>query len=456
MEQLSETLRLHVIEWEYTQGFGQVYCFWNLNIVRASRKTHTMKHEELLKKLQSPILMRQRKLESAEKALESLSNDLDWYEHYNLALMKEKRKTIEEDNRKLLYSINVLEKELYKQKEVNLRIRAKTKTLWNPINWFDQEQQLLRKQVKELTIEELHTENKLHGVRAEINLNDSEISKLLTNENKYIDFSPNDKRLLLKNLKEDIEKLKADLNQFERKHQSTLNKIQPLLKVFQNRENELRRCHSDIDSAKRFIQELSDANNSYERKIIHQECERKFAEGNPQKVIDIRQHKKVSLLRDIEKLDQRICREIIKLSCEIDSVIIDGNNLCYESSEFVGLSPVVALANELVKRFQVTVFFDSGIRGLLKTNNQHIRDLFPKGVSVHIVAPGQPADYTILTYADNVPKSWIISNDRFSDFPDLKIVQEKRIFHHEIINGRVLVNSLDIDISYTEPAPILP
>ena len=202
MEQLSETLRLHVIEWEYTQGFGQVYCFWNLNIVRASRKTHTMKHEELLKKLQSPILMRQRKLESAEKALESLSNDLDWYEHYNLALMKEKRKTIEEDNRKLLYSINVLEKELYKQKEVNLRIRAKTKTLWNPINWFDQEQQLLRKQVKELTIEELHTENKLHGVRAEINLNDSEISKLLTNENKYIDFSPNDKRLLLKNLKE--------------------------------------------------------------------------------------------------------------------------------------------------------------------------------------------------------------------------------------------------------------
>ena len=91
---------------------------------------------------------------------------------------------------------------------------------------------------------------------------------------------------------------------------------------------------------------------------------------------------------------------------------------------------------------------DSGIQGMLKTNEQYIRGVFSKNVSVHIVAPRQPADYTILTYADSFPKSWIISNDRFSDFPDLKIVRENRIFRHEIINGRVLVNSLDIDISY--------
>lgn len=412
------------------------------------KRSICMEHEELLKKLQSPMLVQQKKLEAVRKSMASLADEINWYEHYDFALMKEKRRTIEENNRKLLCEVNVLEKELRKQKEAKFKVKAKIKNLWNPINWFDQEQQFLRKQVAELMNEEQCIESKLYDIREEINLNYSKISEAITNENKYIDFRPDDKRLLLKNLQDDNVKQEAVLKQFERKHQSVLDKIQPLLKAFQDKENELRRCHSDIDSAKRFIQQLSEASNSYERKMIHLECEEKFDEGSPQKVIDIKQRKKDSLQRDIEKLDQRICREIIKLSCEIDSIVIDGNNLCYESSRFVGISPVVALANELAKRFQVVVVFDSGIQGMLKTNEQYIRGVFSKNVSVHIVAPRQPADYTILTYADSFPKSWIISNDRFSDFPDLKIVRENRIFRHEIINGRVLVNSLDIDISY--------
>jgi hypothetical protein len=58
-------------------------------------------------------------------------------------------------------------------------------------------------------------------------------------------------------------------------------------------------------------------------------------------------------------------------------------------------------------------------------------------VTVHVVPRAIRADETVLALAVS-EDTFVISDDRFAEFKDKLPVQERRIIHHEVVDGHVL------------------
>ena len=115
---------------------------------------------------------------------------------------------------------------------------------------------------------------------------------------------------------------------------------------------------------------------------------------------------------------------------------------------FVGINPLKEVTAELQKRFNVILVFDSAIRKMLMSHNAEIVAQFGSNMKVHIVANKQFADETILDLASNNITSYVISNDRFGDFNEKEVVKNNRMIRHEVVNNRVLIHDLDINVGY--------
>jgi rRNA-processing protein FCF1 len=205
---------------------------------------------------------------------------------------------------------------------------------------------------------------------------------------------------------------------------------------------------TDIRLADGFERQLNSASSPRERHLIHEECARAFGgESRPGRILQTRRRDLQSVLRNVEKVESRLDRISSMARRVISSVVLDGNNLCYEDQRFVGLSPVIALAYALADRYEVVVVFDAGIRGLTKMNNQQIAFGFPRNSRVHVVATAQAADETILEAASEAG-SYVISNDRFRDFTDKAAVSDQRLLRHEIVAGKLFVHDLQVSISF--------
>lgn len=103
---------------------------------------------------------------------------------------------------------------------------------------------------------------------------------------------------------------------------------------------------------------------------------------------------------------------------DIRHIVIDGNNLCYEGKRFLKLAALEVLVPLLTHRYKVTLIFDASIRSKLELSSQDIANLFPQVERVHIVATRRKADETILAIASDDPHSFVLSNDRFADYPE--------------------------------------
>jgi uncharacterized coiled-coil DUF342 family protein len=208
------------------------------------------------------------------------------------------------------------------------------------------------------------------------------------------------------------------------------------------------RLNVEIDQARRLLEELNAADNSYERAKIHERCETMFGDGKPSRVASDRRAKLNAVMADIKKLTARVDQIVLRAQRVIRTVIIDGNNLCYQQDKFIGLVALQRLVPELTKRYDVTVVFDAGIRGLLRLNNSEIRGHFPDEVSVHAVASKAKADETILDAASGDRHCFVISNDRYSDYPDKGAVKEQRVLRHEVFNDVVHIHDLNVSVAF--------
>ncbi len=231
-------------------------------------------------------------------------------------------------------------------------------------------------------------------------------------------------------------------------HESAVSRLRSEVSTLEHR----------ISEAERIDEELSDAANSYERAMLHQECQRRFGEGSPRAAVrairlqmrsvsgDIGDHQRQidRIRRDSAKTEQRI-RNLAQVAArDVRELVIDGSNCCYEGNEFIGLAALIRMVEDLGRQYPVTVVFDAGIRGLLGVGDEDLRAALP-AVTVHVVASRVKADETILDTADD-PTVWVISNDRFGDFRDKTCVRERRLIRHEILHGRVLVHDLGVDV----------
>ena len=216
----------------------------------------------------------------------------------------------------------------------------------------------------------------------------------------------------------------------------------------QNLESRKRQARSDLDSAEELDRRLSAAPSSYERAMIHEQCERRFGTGSPRKIIGGRQREVRQLERDYNKASRRVEEVARTAARQIDTVVIDGNNLCYEGNRFIGLAAVEALLPSLSRMCAVVVVFDSAIRRLLNTDDSALQGRLASHAKVHVVASRRMADETVLDLASASEFTYVLSNDRFGDFNEKAAVKGGRVIRHEIVNGNVFVHDLQLRAAY--------
>jgi tetratricopeptide (TPR) repeat protein len=228
--------------------------------------------------------------------------------------------------------------------------------------------------------------------------------------------------------------------------------------------SELSRLEGQIAEAERIDEKISSAGNSYERAMLHEECEQRFGDGKPGRVIhttrlrmrplssSIGDHERQidRIRRDMAKTEQRITKLAAVAARDIDALIIDGNNCCYQDSDFIGLAALIPMTENLGERYAVTVVFDAAIRRLLRVRDDDLRAALP-AAKVHVVASRKKADETILDAADE-PTAWVVSNDRFGEYRDKTSVKDGRVIRHEILRGRILVHDLGVNEPLAVPS----
>ncbi|MBP0500701.1 hypothetical protein J8J32_21750, partial [Mycobacterium tuberculosis] len=82
------------------------------------------------------------------------------------------------------------------------------------------------------------------------------------------------------------------------------------------------------------------------------------------------------------------------------------------------------------------------IRRKLELSSKDIEARFPQAERVHIVASKRTADETVLAAASDDPHTFVLSNDRFVDYPEKMAVKEDRVLRHEIVNQAAYIHEL--------------
>lgn len=192
----------------------------------------------------------------------------------------------------------------------------------------------------------------------------------------------------------------------------------------------------------------------HEKFHLHRESEAELGHDKPSQVIREKRGALTSRLAEIEKLETRIKESVRHYQRDVQALVIDGNNMCYRSSmgnsrDFIGLIALRPLVAELATRFKVSVVFDPGIAKRLKLTPSDLRRQFPNA-TVHLMPSKIKADESVLAESEFDSKTFVVSNDRFKDFPDKAAVIENRIFKHLIQQNSVQLLELGINAKLEE------
>lgn len=363
----------------------------------------------------------------------------------NLLRTRDKLTLQSSEQQKQISALEGTHSELQKQyNELTRRI----KTLWNPRNWFDETQRRLRhdRQALEVRIHSNFMElqsKQTRQAQTRTRLNDvsNKIQEYYAFDVEETEDSFNSAVLSREALDSRLSTLSALRDKVDRVLKPTLEQIRCI-------KEQIRQSEDAIDRAQQFEYDLDAAHNGYERKLIHDECELEFRTGKPGKVISKHKRRLPALRRDLDKLEQRAKDDAQKASRSIDTIVIDGNNMCYENNHFIGLAPLLVLVPELAASYRITLIFDAQITYLLNETKESITQRFqPYNAEVHMVSRGRAADETILDVASE-ETTYVLSNDKFRDFYDKPAVKAKRILHYEIVSGKILIQDLDIRVTF--------
>jgi hypothetical protein len=370
-------------------------------------------------------------------------HQLDWYDHFDggkaSSLLYEYKREIVTLDKALQCNIEELNNlatrlaSLKKELEVNFNIfylfsserKAKKIALELAENKFAQ---LQRKR------------NDLHQTTKE---KKCILDALQVDFDRHNSFDPREAKATIKALTFQIEKFNSQIQEVQRLKDRVDKKLVKLLaelNVLTQRKSE---TEADVAVAENLNVQLSRAPNSYERKMIHENCDATFGESKPAKVISEKRAVLESVKRNIQKLHGRIIVEANRAARTIKKLVIDGNNLCYQQQRFIGLAALLVVAKRLEDEFLVEIIFDASIRALLKMPDRDIAARFGDRVKVHVVSSQSKADETVLNIAAD-KSDYVISNDRFSDYPEKAAVLGNRIVRHEILSGQVFIYDLDV------------
>jgi len=380
---------------------------------------------------------------------EKIEQQLEWYNDTSVEELKQKLHDnflISKSNRSQL---TIIENEIEQLRASAKDIESHIKSILNPLNWFSRDQEKYRKKYRDIknTIDDKEVIKQEYFKSIE-GLNKT-INDLKSETENYINYDPQKNKELLDELKSAISSHLSELESVAKDKDQVDLELKPIVAEINILESNKRSAEEKSSKAKQYDDDLSAASNSYQRAMIHRQCEGELGEGSPKKIINEEERKTRRLNTDIQKAQKRAIEIGRWAARTIEIVIIDGNNMCYEEDIFVGLQPLKMLTTELQqKNYNIIVVFDSTIRQLLKGDYKEIKKQFPNDIKIHIVATKQKADETILELASNKESNYIISNDRFGDYNDKEAVKNERVIRHEIVNGYVMIHELKIRVQY--------
>lgn len=200
--------------------------------------------------------------------------------------------------------------------------------------------------------------------------------------------------------------------------------------------------NKNIKLANQYIKALNSAGTSYERKQVHDQCLDKLGDSQPNRVLSKLENKKNQLQRDLDKINHRAeAEQKAKLyQSSIKELVVDGSNLCYCDTKFIGIEGLRRAAAELVKRYRVIVFFDNSIMHKASMPEKKIKAAFTgKNLDCIVVPKGTDADDAITRYASKKKSSYILSNDRFADYAECDAVRNERLIRCQIIKNQFMI-----------------
>lgn len=387
------------------------------------------------------------KLKTLRDMQQAIAREIEDYEAFIPLVEKQKLQDLEAKVPKLSHQIATVDEE---RKKLERKIENISSTQVSPVvfwGYFRHGQRELRSETKRLKKELSAVEVRLKFNRDSLirTRNEIDTTKTQISWHEAFDLLVASQRFSsaeaeIRRAKEDREALQEELVKLE-------EKIHPHKQEYDRLMSDLASAKSDVVAAQDLDEELSKAPNSYERAMIHEECQSRFGAGSPRKIISDRNWKIRRLENNIPKLERRIRGELQKSERVISHLLIDGNNVCYEGQAFIGLRAISTLISALSDRIRVTVVFDASIRSMLRTDTQGIEGKLGSSVTAHVAPTRTAADEYILKMAGQDKQTFILSNDRYAEYHDYHAVKSCRILRFLIADGKIMANDLDIALS---------
>ncbi len=436
------------------------------NMLRTANLANATRPKNAFRQYNKETLMQRNPLESEceklcnevrqlEQKVRALQRMVQWYRSTTEQQLTTAFRTSQQKAEAMQTFLRQCEREIAELSKRLHDVQSQIGSWLNPFNWFCPEQRRLRENCADLRNALSKKQEQYNQTKAQLAKVEADIAQFAEQLQQYRTFDLAQKESELMELQRQLDLKQNELSRLNELKGQLDQRLRPLHDEVEALEDEKRQLESVIQAAKDFHRRLDQAPDGRTRYFLHRECEKRLGCERPYEIIRENRCRLRTIERDLEKLYQRIHQEtsafLRKLS--VEEIIIDGSNLCYEDSCFIGLAALKVLVPELVeKNYRVVVVFDASIRYRLKTGDEKItRSLSP--AKVHIVNTGQSADKLILQLASQDEHAYVLSNDRFAEYPDSSVVQAGRILRHEIVNGQIYIPDLQIRLTYHPTSP---
>lgn len=315
---------------------------------------------------------------------------------------------------------------------------------FNPRHWFSSERAIAKRELMEAEQRLAAQKSKVKSSELEVS-QAAELCKEIQSEIAMARaFDPLLAQSAIVGLKANVARLDPQLASLRQRSTDLDEIMREPLESLRKEKAERDMLMKRISRAEVFNSSLNNSINATEKAKIHEQCERVLGDRSPRNTL---KHDR-GVLRGVDdrirKLQDRVDSLIRFATWDIRHIIIDGNNLCYEGKRFLKLAALEALVPILARKYKVTLIFDASIRRKLEMNSKDIEARFPQAERVHIVASKSSADETVLAAAGDDAHTFVLSNDRFVDYPEKMAVKEGRVLRHEIVNQAVYIHELRV------------
>lgn len=391
--------------------------------------------------------------ESIKKSIQKLQNECTWYQGFDCDVASTDLAHLTRINTEVRQRLELLStsSESIRREKAKLD-EASGADSWLASLWLSADQKVAKHQAGELAKRlEMLSQSRCEA-EAELAKHEPGEKLLAGNLTRYREFN-------LLEATATVAGMTSELQQLSIRMESTRiasNKWEAMAGVavreWQHSSRQLEMLENDIAKAEGFERALARSSSSSERWAIHQACKESFEDESPRNILRKLKAKRGHYEIDLDKKKVRVEDNLRLLDNAIETVILDGNNLCYRPAEngkstFIGLGAVTALVPHLSELYKVVVMFDPGICSKLSTSESELQAQFPQA-RVSVMGNGARADEGLLAAAAFDAGAFIVSNDRFADYPEQAAVKERRVLSHLIHAQSVQIQQLQVNIPY--------